>query len=133
VGVLFDTSILVGGENLDLTGVDDDDEVLVSAVSIAELAYGLGLGDATERGVRVARFDDALQAYEIVPFGVEEAKLYGVLADLVRASGRDPRPRRMDLQIAATAAAAHVPLITANPADFAGLERMVRVIPVRSS
>jgi len=36
----------------------------------------------------------------------------------------------MDLQIAATAAAARVPLLTTNPADFAGLERLVTVTPV---
>ena len=56
-----------------------------------------------------------------LPFGVEEAKLYGVLATLVRAAGRNPRPRRLDLQIAATAASARLSLLTMNPDDFVGI------------
>ena len=34
----------------------------------------------------------------------------------------------MDLQIAATAGAHAIPLITGNPTDFAGLERLVEVV-----
>jgi predicted nucleic acid-binding protein len=71
-----------------------------------------------------------LRSYEVMPFGVEEAKLYGVLATLVRVAGRNPRPRRPDLQIAATAASARLSLLTANPDDF-GVERLVDVVPVR--
>lgn len=72
-----------------------------------------------------------MNSFEIIPFGVEEAKLYGALAPLVRTAGRNPRPRRMDLQIAATAAAAHVPLLTTNIDDFVGLERLVTAYPVK--
>jgi predicted nucleic acid-binding protein len=72
-----------------------------------------------------------LIGYEVLSFGVEEAKIYGVLATLVRASGRDPRPRRLDLQIAATAAAARLPLLTMNSRDFVGLTAMVDVVPMR--
>jgi predicted nucleic acid-binding protein len=43
---------------------------------------------------------------------------------------RDPRPRRMDLMIAAIASAHDLPLFTRNIDDFAGLEDMVTVIPV---
>jgi predicted nucleic acid-binding protein len=66
-----------------------------------------------------------------MPFGVEAAKIYGVLASLLRATGRNPRPRRFDLQIAATAAAARLPLLTMNPDDFRGLTAMVDVVPIR--
>jgi len=82
-----------------------------------------------QRSARTARFRAVLEGFEIIPFGVEEAKLYGALASLVRSAGRNPRPRRLDLQIAATAAAARVPLLTTNPADFTGLERLVTVLP----
>ncbi|MEV7600571.1 hypothetical protein AB0O91_24695 [Kitasatospora sp. NPDC089797] len=41
-----------------------------------------------------------------------------------------PRPRRMDLMIAATAAAHGLPLYTRNGADFAGLEQGVEIILV---
>jgi predicted nucleic acid-binding protein len=37
----------------------------------------------------------------------------------------------MDLQIAATAAAARLPLLTMNPRDLLGLAAMVDVVPIR--
>ena len=63
---------------------------------------------------------------------MEEAKLYGALLALVRGPCRNPRPRRLDLQIAATAAAARLPLLTCSPADFAGLDRLVEVVALSS-
>ncbi|GAA1829665.1 hypothetical protein GCM10009836_04450 [Pseudonocardia ailaonensis] len=127
--VLFDTSVLIDGEGLDLSSVEAE-VILISAISIGELAYGLGRGTPDEQRVRVTRFRRLVEGYEILPFNVEEAKLYGVLSDLLRAAGRNPRPRRLDLQIAATAAVARVPIVTANPRDFEGLERLVEVVPV---
>jgi len=84
----------------------------------------------TDPEAREAKLRSVVERYEILRFGVEEAKLYGVLATLVRAAGRNPRPRRLDLQIAATAAAARVPLLTCNPVDFAGVDRLVTVVPI---
>ena len=124
---LYDTSVVIDLEQVDL-GVYADASVLISAITIGELAYGLDFGD---REVRRARLRRVLTQYEIVRFHVEEAKLYGALAILLRAIGRDPRPRRLDLQIAATAAAARVPLLTMNPDDFRGMEELVDVVPIR--
>jgi hypothetical protein len=42
-----------------------------------------------------------------------------------------PRPRRLNLQIAATAVAARVPMFTANPVDFLGADRLVDVVPLK--
>lgn len=122
--VVYDTSVVIDVENVDL-GVHVDAVVLVSAVTVGELAYGVDRGDSGQRAARLRR---VVEDYEVLPFGVEEAKLYGVLATLVRAAGRNPRPRRLDLQIAATAAAARVPMLTRNPDDFAGVERLVDVV-----
>ncbi|HXV91781.1 MAG TPA: PIN domain-containing protein [Pseudonocardia sp.] len=125
--VLLDTSVLIDAERAEL-GPYRDDVVVLSAVTIAELAFGL---DAADRSAREKRLRDVLVEYEILPFGVEEAKLYGALATLVRAVGRNPRPRRLDLQIAATAAAARLPLLTMNSDDFVGVDRLVDVVEVR--
>jgi predicted nucleic acid-binding protein len=124
---LYDTSVVIDVEDVDL-GVYGDAAVVVSAVTIGELAYGVGAGDRVARELRLRR---VLVDYEVVPFGVEEAKLYGVLAELVRIAGRNPRPRRLDLQIAATAAAARIPLLTMNPDDFVGVAPLVDVVPIR--
>lgn len=71
-----------------------------------------------------------LDSYGILPYGLEEATLSGVLATLVRASGRNPRPRRLDVQIAATAAAFRVPVLTSNPNDHRGMDRLVEVVAI---
>jgi hypothetical protein len=123
--VLLDTSVIIDLEDLD-RGRYTASIALLSAVSVGELAYGVDSG--ADRGERAARLRRVVHDYEVLPFGVEEAKLYGVLATLVRAAGRNPRPRRLDLQIAATAAAARVPLLTCNPDDFTGIERLVDVV-----
>lgn len=127
--VLLDTSVVIDIEEVDLAG-HRLHTVVLSAVTVGELAFGLG---STDRAAREDRLRALLAAYEVLPFGVEEARLYGVLATLVRAAGRNPRPRRLDLQIAATAAAARLPLLTCNPRDLAGVDRLVDVVAVGRS
>jgi hypothetical protein len=124
---LYDTSVVIDAEKVDLREYVDGPAV-VSAVTIAELAYGL-LGPDQE--AREARMRRVLIGDEVLPFGVEEAKLYGVLAGLIRAAGPGQRPRRVDLRIAAAAAAARLPLLTTNPRDFVGMAALVDVVPIR--
>lgn len=130
VPFVLDTGGVIDYETVDLgeyaTGL-----VLVSAITVGELAYGVDTGTAEERARRRARLQSVIRDFEVLPYGVEEAKFYGALAALVRANGRDPRPRRLDLQIAATAAASRLPLLTTNPDDFAGTESLVDVIGLR--
>jgi predicted nucleic acid-binding protein len=128
--VLLDTSVVIDADELDFEGLDDLAPV-VSAITIGELAFGADLG-ANPDGRR-ARLRRILDEYEVLPYGVEEAKFYGALATLVRAAGRNPRPRRLDLQIAATAAAARMPLLTSNPEDFVGVGALVDVVPVKGA
>jgi predicted nucleic acid-binding protein len=124
---VYDTSVVIDVEKVDL-GEYLDAAVVVSAITVGELAYGF---DAPDRDAREARLARVLRSYEVMPFGVEAAKIYGVLASLLRLTGRDPRPRRLDLQIAATAAAARLPLLTMNPDDFRGVSQMVEVVRIR--
>lgn len=128
-GVLLDTSVIIDLERLDPGGLEDT-PVAVSAVSVAELAYGLDTDDPVQRRARTDRFYTVLNNFEVLPFDLESAKTYGVLASLVRRAGRNPRPRRIDLQIAATASSNSMPLLTRNADDFLGLEEVVEVIPV---
>lgn len=126
--VLLDTSVVIDADQLDFGDLQDRAPV-VSAITIGELAFGADLG--ANRDGRRARLRRILDEYEVLPFGIEEAKFYGALATLVRAAGRNPRPRRLDLQIAATAAAARVPLLTSNPDDFVGVGSLVDVVAVK--
>lgn len=125
--VLLDTSALIDLEHVDL-GVVGDAEPVVSAVTVAELAFGLDTDDLVERRARTDRFYAVLREMPVLSFDLAAARLYGTMAAMVLRSGRNPRPRRMDLQIAATAGAHAIPLLTGNPADFAGLDRLVEVV-----
>ncbi|SFB45326.1 hypothetical protein SAMN05216266_11233 [Amycolatopsis marina] len=127
--VLFDTSVLIDPRPADL-GEFAAASPSVSAISVAELAYGLDAEDPLERHVRAERLDWVLDRFPVLPFDLAEARIYGTLAALVRRAGRDPRPRRLDLQIAATAVTNSLPLLTRNERDFTGLERLLRVISV---
>jgi predicted nucleic acid-binding protein len=48
----------------------------------------------------------------------------------VVAAGRKPRRRIADLMIAATAIAEGLPLVTTNPGEYAGLEKLIRIVAV---
>lgn len=65
-----------------------------------------------------------------MPFDAEAARLFGRATAAVIAASREPRRRIADLMIAATAITECLPLFTTNPDDLAGLESLVRVIPV---
>jgi len=127
---LLDTCVLIRLERANL-GPYLNAQPFLSAVTIAELAFGLDIDDPVERFARSERYYAAVHTFEVLPFGLEEAKVYGQMASLVRRAGRSPRPRRMDLQIAATAAVAGMPVLTMNVKDFKDVERLVDVVPIR--
>ncbi|MGH2364816.1 MAG: hypothetical protein ACRDHX_09225 [Chloroflexota bacterium] len=71
-----------------------------------------------------------LSEFDPVPYSARAAHLYGAIAASVRNSGRNPRPRRIDLMLASVAAELGAVLLTRNPADFAGIGDIARVIAV---
>jgi toxin FitB len=106
-------------------------EAAVSAVVLAELAQGVAMTrDPVEMMARAQRLADVEAAFAAIPFDREAARRFGTLAALTVKANRDPRPRHLDLMIAATAAAHGLPLYTRNADDFKGLEQGVEVIPV---
>jgi len=127
---LLDTSVIVDPPAQGIASFAD--EVSISAVTVAELHYGVGAStDAVEQLHRRQRLQLVLDMYEVLPFDAEVAEFYGLLANIVRQSGRNPRPRRMDLLIAATALRHGYSLATRNGADLRHLERVLAVIDVR--
>lgn len=103
----------------------------ISTVTLSELAAG---PHATDDPDERARRQDLLQRAEVLfeplPLDRDAARAFGRIYAAVRASGRKPRARIADLLIAATAAAAGLPLYTRNPDDFRHLEELVDVQPV---
>lgn len=124
---LGDTNILILLERLAADQLPA--ELLISAVSLAELSAGVhSAEDAAERSRRVLRLQRVEASFSPLPFNVEAARQYGVIAAEVIKDGRKPRGRVADLMIASTAAANRLPLFTTNPADFSGLESVVTVV-----
>lgn len=123
---LLDTSVLIDFPARRVATFAD--AVAVSAVSVAELQYGItATPDAVIQVRRRQYLHIILDSFDVLPFDAETAEYYGALASLVRRHGRNPRPRRMDLQIAATAARHGLALLTRNGADFIGLESALTV------
>lgn len=124
---LLDTSVVIDFPAAQVSEVAD--EVAISAVTIGELQYGVtAAADPLAQMYRRRRVQATLDLFEVLPFDVATAEYYGALATLVRQQGRNPRPRRMDLQIAATAARHGVVLLTRNGSDFTGLESALTVV-----
>lgn len=129
VRILLDTSVIIDLADVEF-GVHESAEPAVSAISIAELAFGLDIDDPIERHARAERYRLVREQFLVLAFDRQAAEMYGTMAAAIRRAGRNPRPRRMDLQIAATAAAHAIPLITRDPDGFTGLERLLEVVVV---
>lgn len=107
------------------------DVALISAVTLAELSVGpLVANDDAERARRLAHLQQAEADFDPIPFDAPAARAYAQVAAAYRRSGRKPAARSFDAMIAATAIANDLPLFTANPADFAGIDGLVvRAVP----
>lgn len=98
---------------------------------MAELQQGVAMAkDPVARAARSEMLGAATVDFEPLPFDGEAAARYGTLVALTLLAKRDPRPRRMDLMIAAIASARQLPLYTRNDKDFRGLEGMVEIVGV---
>lgn len=124
--VLLDTTFLVdaerGGLGLDHV-IDDEDDVAVAAITVAEMLVGVELASSKHRPHREAFVSDVVSSIPIVPYDLSVAREHAVLLAAVRMTGR-PRGAH-DLIIAATARATKRRVITADPAAFQDLPNVV--------
>ncbi|GEM34001.1 hypothetical protein NN3_50080 [Nocardia neocaledoniensis NBRC 108232] len=126
---LVDTNVVILFDELDPAELPE--EIVVSSITMAELASGPHYTtDAGERAVRIERLQNAEALFDPLPFDTRAARRFGHLIAAVLATGRNPKPRRVDLLIAAIASTHRLPLYTVNPKDFAGLEALVDLRPV---
>jgi len=128
--ILLDTNLIIAPPSGGFASLAD--EMAISAITVAELEYGaMTESDPLEAHQRAQRLRAAVGTMQVLPFGRDTARGYGLLAAILHAAGRNPRPRRLDLQIAATAVQHGLDLATRNPDDFVHLERALTVIPVK--
>ena len=120
---VLDTSILIANDAPPIEG-----EVAISAVSLAELHFGLLVAPtAQQRAQRLQRLIAVERKFEPLPVDAGVARSYGQLAAAVQAYGRKPQPRALDLMIAATAHANNARLVTRNADDLRGIEHLLDV------
>lgn len=122
---ILDTSLLIATDVAPLDG-----ELAISAVSLAELHFGvLVTPDPAVRAERLRRLSVLQRTFDALPVDDDVATSYGQLAAAVAAIGRQPRARVMDILIAATAHAHAARLYTRNASDLAGIEHLVEIVP----
>lgn len=115
---ILDTSVVLG------PAFDaGDDDLAISAVTLAELHFGvLVTRDPKVRARRLRKLTQVHRLFEALPVDEDVAEHYGRVAAQVKSAGRQPRARALDLLIAATALAHGARLYTRNSADFRGLD-----------
>lgn len=120
--LLLDTTFLIdaerGGVDLD-DAIDDDDDVAIAVVTVAELLVGVKLASRKQRTARQAYIDAIIESLPIIAYDRGVAVEHAELLAAARSQGR-PRGAH-DLLIAATARATHRTIVTADQAAFAGL------------
>jgi predicted nucleic acid-binding protein len=128
-GVL-DTSIIAALSLFDPAELPE--AFLITAITLGELSFGPhATDDPRQRAGRVALLQHVEATFEPLPYDHHAARFYGQICASVRAAGRQPRRRAVDLMIAAIAASNALPLYTASPDDFQGSEGFVELVKVR--
>lgn len=98
-------------------------EPLITTMTLAELSVGpLVARDGRERARRQTQLQQVESDFAPLPFDAAAARVFGRVAASLRAAGRTPAARAYDAIIAATAIANELPVYTANPTDFAGID-----------
>lgn len=101
----------------------------LTAVTLAELHQGLSMArTSATKAARTEQLSAAIAEFDALPFNDQAAARYGTLVSLILEVNRNPRPRKLDLMIAAIASTHDLPLYTRNGDDFKGLESSLTLI-----
>lgn len=99
--------------------ISDEDDVVIAAITAAELLVGVELAEGRHRQRRRSFVDNVLSTIPAEPYDLDVAKFHASLLAHTRRSGR-PRGAH-DLLIAATALAHKRAVVSADPTGFADL------------
>ena len=117
--LLLDTTFLIDAERFGAeldTLIDDDDDVAIAAITVAELRVGALLADARRRSTRDAYVNDIIASISILDYDLKVAEAHADLLVAVRSQGK-PRGAH-DLIIAATAKAFDRTVLSADGSGF---------------
>lgn len=125
---LLDTSVLIAREEDSQLESSLPQEIAISVATLAELHFGVLVAkDDETRQQRLRRLGIIEATLQPIPIDAPIARAFAGVAQAVKAAGRQPRARIMDLWIAATALALRIPLYTRNPQDFEGLQSLIQI------
>lgn len=124
---VLDTCILIDDEPIRLP---DGAQWAISVASISELHFGVLVARSdVQRAARLRRLSRIERTLDALPVTAEVARIHAAMAAHLKYLGGQPRPRAMDLLVAATAAHERATLLTHNLKDFKGLDEFVSVVP----
>ncbi len=131
---LLDTSVVIGLSQLSDATVPPE-VPLIPTITLAELSLGPHVARSDmERAARQAVLQQAEADFEPLPFDDRTARAFGRVAASLLTSGRTVKARSYDAMVAAIAIANGLPLYTAVPADFIGIDGLdVRAVPTPSA
>ena len=105
--------------------IDDEDDVAIAAITVAELQVGVELSKGKIRHSRQDLLDDIVASIPILDYDLAVAQAHARLLVLVRRQGR-PRGAH-DLIIAATALSSNRSLVSADVTAFVDLPGVVTI------
>jgi len=89
-------------------------DVVISAVTLAELEFGIACSSVAAQAANRSALDGLLEDILVAPFEAHAARAYGP----IRAATKDRKRDALDKLIASHAVALGVALVTNNEADF---------------
>ncbi len=120
--LLLDTTFLIdaerSGSDLDEV-IEDDDDVAIAAITVAELRVGALLANRRHQTARAGYVEDVIGAIPVLEYDLDVAEAHARLLVEVRAQGK-PRGAH-DLIIAATAKAFDLQVVSADESAFMDL------------
>jgi tRNA(fMet)-specific endonuclease VapC len=120
--LLLDTTFLIDAERSggDLDEViEDDDDVTIAAITVAELRVGALLANRRHQAARAEYVEDVIGTIPVLEYDLDVAEAHARLLVEVRAQGK-PRGAH-DLIIAATAKAFDLLVVSADESAFMDL------------
>lgn len=126
--MLLDTTFLIDAERSDASlndVIDDDDDIAVAAITVAELQVRVELSKGRTRHSRQGLVDDIVASLPIVDYDLSVARAHSQLLVAVRRQGR-PRGAH-DLIIAASALSSNRVVVTTDQAAFIDLPGVTAV------
>ena len=96
-------------------------DAVISAVTLAELEYGIACTSAAPQVANRLALDSLLDDILVAPFDAQAARAYGP----IRAENKDRNRDALDKLIASHAGALDVALVTNNEADFANYAGLI--------